>query len=211
MKAVKAVPENRIEVRPYSLEHWEQETNRWESYSFFQTSDWLGVMCNSFKEFSNRSVLLEGSSGRATLLPLVENQKAPMLSTGLSLPYGTYGGPLGEKEKGGVDWEVVETYFKQYHFAAENMTLPPGIPPPKWEGFHLQPRTTQILSLAEKYQDLVDNRFSSSCRRAIRKAERTQLEVSRLQADKHPGCGRCKASNSGALCTGGSWSPALSC
>jgi len=173
------------EVRSLSLPQWEQQRERWKTTSFFQTPQWLAILCDAFAEFHNRSVLLRDSEGRETLLPLVGNKKAPGLYTWLSLPYGTYGGPLPERAYGGVDWEVVEAFLRQQKFSAINLTLPPGTRPPEWNGYRVHTLTTQVLDLREGFEHLRERCFSPACRRAIRKAERGQIEARPLDEPSH--------------------------
>lgn len=143
----------------------------------------MEILCGAFKEFENRSVILHAKEGSALLLPLVENKKGLGLSTWLSLPYGTYGGPIVEQGGGPIDWALVREYLQDRNFAAENMTLPPGVEPPRWQDYTVSPLTTQVLDLRDGYEALY-NGFNRSCRKAIRRAERSQIEIQLLDQDR---------------------------
>ncbi len=173
------------DVQPFSLSQWEKQRERWKALGFFQTPGWLGILCEAFAEFHNRSVLLRDHSGREVLLPLVENRKAPGLHTWLSLPYGTYGGPIPEKSTGGACWKLVETFLREQKFSAINLTLPPGVQAPDWEGYRIRSLTTQVLDLRVGFDRLRQQCFSTACQRAIRKAERGRVEVRTLDKENH--------------------------
>jgi len=170
-----------LKVQPVSVADWKQQADQWESFSFFQTPQWLEAICEAFGEFENRSVVLSDTQGTRVLLPLVENRKAPGLFTWLSLPYGTFGGPIPEVSNRSHSWGLVRQYLKEKKFAAVNLTLPPHFDPPQWPQFHVHALTTQVLDLRPGFEKL-HNDFSSNCRWSIRRAQRTSIEVVPLDA-----------------------------
>ena len=135
------------DVQPLSLSEWEKQCEHWNAFSFFQTPQWVRILCKAFAEFQNRSVILRDQEDREILLPLVENKKAPGLFTWLSLPYGTYGGPIRERSSDGMDWETLRAFLEQQKFSAVNLTLPPGTRAPDWKGYRVRALTTQVLDL----------------------------------------------------------------
>lgn len=170
-------------VQPVSVSEWEREADRWETFSFFQTPQWLDILCKAFDDFQNRTVRLEGPSGVAVLLPLVRSRKAPGLYSWLSLPYGTYGGPLAERGAKSRSWDLVRAYLEGQRFSAVNLTLPPGTRPPDWKGYRVHSLTTQVLDLRPGFSSVMDRCFSAACRRAIRKAERSRIEIRLLEKE----------------------------
>ncbi len=173
------------DAQPLSLSQWDRQQERWKAFSFFQTPGWLEVLCEAFAEFDNRSVLLRDTAGREMLLPLVGNKKAPGLYTWLSIPYGTYGGPLQARSGEAAEWSLVEAFLRRQKFSAINLTLPPGTQPPDWNGYRVHILTTQVLDLREGFEQVRERGFSAACRRAIRKAERAQIEVRPLEEVSH--------------------------
>ena len=101
------IPGEPVESEPVSCEQWKEQAGQWSSRGFFQTPRWVEILCEAFAEFENSSVILYGHDGSKVLLPLVKNRKAPGLYTWLSLPYGTYGGPIPAEGDDSLHWPLV--------------------------------------------------------------------------------------------------------
>lgn len=177
-----------LKAEGYSFSRWKEERDRWRAFSFFQTPEWNEAFCLAFDQFENRSVLLSGPEGNEVLFPIVENRKAPGLYTWLSLPYGCYGGPIFSRqappEQEQAAWSLVSHFLARQGFSAINITLPPGCSAPEWKNYRSRPLTTQVLELERDFEALAESRFSASCRRAIRKAERDRIEARPLGPDE---------------------------
>ena len=172
------------EVQPLSLSEWETEADRWDACCFFQTPQWVEALCEAFPQYKNRSVILHGHSGPSVLLPLVENRKAFGLSSLLSLPHGTYGGPIPQQGSQDFRWDLVECFLQSHPSNSLTITLPPGVTLIEVEGIQTDTITTQLIDLTVGYET-VHRQFRKSCREAIRKAERNQVEVSLVDKNSY--------------------------
>jgi CelD/BcsL family acetyltransferase involved in cellulose biosynthesis len=177
-----------LKVEAYPFSRWKEERERWRAFSFFQTPEWVEAFCLAFDQLENGSVLLSHPEGKEILLPVVENRKAPGLYTWLSLPYGCYGGPILPRQAASAgeiaSWPMVSDFLARQGFSAINITMPPGTNPPEWKNYRARTLTTQVLELERDFEALAESRFSSACRRAIRKAERDRIEARSLGKDE---------------------------
>lgn len=175
-----------FQIESLELSAWKRQADQWDSFSFFQTPEWVEVLCGAFSEFHGRACILQSSASPPVLFPVIENRKGPGLYTWLSLPYGTYGGPIPLRNQSlESSWSLVEAFLAEQGFSAINITLPPQVHAPQWTDYQIKTLTTQVLDLQGGFNQLLERSFTPACKRALRKAERHRLEVKPLKAEHY--------------------------
>ncbi|HEY3344209.1 MAG TPA: GNAT family N-acetyltransferase [Anaerolineaceae bacterium] len=148
----------------------------------FQTPDWTDLMCAT-GQYTDASRLYESANERRFLLPLVRRKSiTPRLSTQGSLPRNWgLGGLVADSP---LHSDTVRCVFDDLSHQAVLQTVitPSPLLAPVWEsgrpeGVLCNPRLTHILDLEGGFEEVWSGRFLSTTRTAIRKAERSNLDV----------------------------------
>ncbi|MBN2325860.1 MAG: GNAT family N-acetyltransferase [Candidatus Omnitrophica bacterium] len=162
------------EEKPWSV--WEQVLDGRVRYSVFQTPLWSNVLdltipgarpCHYWLRFSDES---------EAVLPLFSCKKKFGLSKLESLPWGTYGDLIGNKEIT-LDHRIaaaskIVSLFKplcEITVSPTNMNTIPTINMEIKEP-HIQECTTHILALGDSFEEIWMNQFQARNRTAIRRA-----------------------------------------
>jgi hypothetical protein len=147
----------------------------------FQTPEWTDCLCATGR-YEDASRLYETRDGRRLLVPMVRRTGwASPLRLQASLPYGWgFGGIVASRPLEASD--VAEVLHDLEAVGAARLSLRPNpLSAHAWDegapaGVRRVQRTAHVLDLGGGFTD-VRARFSSSARRAVRRAERSRLAV----------------------------------
>jgi hypothetical protein len=150
----------------------------------FHTPNWIASICESDR-YTDASRLYDFGDGRRLILPLVRRRTAPRSIAGTaSLPYGWgFGGPVGpgavrEDETAAVLADLGRDAALRTSIRPNPLAAAPSESPRGLAAIRIQ-RSAHVLELDGDFGH-IEQRFSDSGRRAIRKAERSSLA---LEAD----------------------------
>jgi hypothetical protein len=167
---------------PAPRDTWEELLARDPNSLIFQTPAWTDMMCST-GHFMDASRLYETASGHRWLLPLVRHKSiVPRLSVQGSLPHNW--GLGGLVSDGPLRPETVRGVFEDLAHQPVMQTLvsPSPLLNAVWESGRPREvlhdtRLTHILDLQGGFDAVWSGRFQSTTRTAIRKAERSNLDV----------------------------------
>jgi len=207
------------DLRVRSLPWDAVDRGRWESIldacpdaGWFETPEWMGILCRTFPDWRGRVLVAEDAGGRTLgILPFVIVRHFGV-QTALSMPFGTAGGPLipgaGGLEPAGprspsrdnpeaVDdaAEVAGALCRSFLREAapwnsrgaqmidlENRALR-ALPPEARSPFRLESATRLVLDLAGGPEEVRARRFEPQRRRQARCADRRGLTVTAAEGE----------------------------
>ena len=166
-----------LEVRildPLYDSDWDRLVMAHPHSNFFHSAAWAKVLCKTYR---HNPVYLRFSrpSKLVALIPLMEIRSAFTGRRGVCLPFSDFCGPLmfDKEESGAVINEVSqlarERNWRYFEIRGGRETLPANATPARQFYGHR-------LSLSDSNEELLA-RFGSAARRAIRKAERSGVDV----------------------------------
>lgn len=184
--------------------HWDF-LEKCESYSYFQTPDWIRVLTTTYLNYKNATCLFQFSDNANILLPLIKVKKIKgLVSTYHSMPFNTYGGMIisdciPAKSVQGQGFQIAD-------WDEKNIQIIKHLESKRWIKFSITPEPlkeslkskvqspklkcilmeTQILRLEKGYKWIWENRFDSKNRNQIRKARKSGLTL----AENIPDSGR---------------------
>ncbi len=145
---------------------------------------WLDAICSS-GEFEDASRLYEGAAGARVVLPLARRRRPlpPSLAPQGSMPEAWgMGGTLADGDLTPRDLALIVDDLRALP-ALRTTVRPNPLKASLWEGATsgrrvvTVPRLAHVLDLAGGPDEVWTQRFASSARRAVRKAQRAELEV----------------------------------
>ena len=148
----------------------------------FQTPAWMDSLCQS-GGYEDASRLYDAGKGRQLLLPMARRKGLPrLLAAEASLPFGWgFGGLLspGELREGEIGAVLADLGSRAI---LQTSIRPNPLESAAWEasapaGIVRVPRTAHVLDLEGGFQRVWENRFGGTARTAVRKAQRSSLEV----------------------------------
>ena len=151
-----------------------------------QTPEWLDCI-TTISPYHDTSRLYRFDDGRQVLLPMVGRLPGPV-SIEASWPFDWgIGGPVVDGTIGARHTEAIYADLVAQH--ALRLTFRPGpFADPAWRAvpspFRATEHTTQIVDLDGGFAQAWSHRFSGNVRRAVRKAERADLEVEVAQGNR---------------------------
>ena len=145
-----------------------------------QTPEWLSCIC-AIGPWSDASRYYEFDDGRRVVLPLVRRSHLPGTAVVASLPYGWgSGGPLADGPVSPDHTRLVWADLLGRGALVRDVRFGPRTPEP-WhaapECFRRTEREVEVLDLTGGFGTVWSERFRSTARTAVRKAERSDLEV----------------------------------
>ena len=144
----------------------------------FQTPEWTDVVCHD-GTWQDSSRLYTLSDGRQAVLPVLSVSRRLRRSADASMPYGWgFGGIL---TAGRVESAVVAAVARELATRpGRSLSVRPGATV-DWEVARLHatpsPRRAHVLDLSGGFEHVWSERFRSQARTAVRKAERSGVEV----------------------------------
>ena len=168
-----------------SLSEHEYFLKNIDSYSYFQSPDWIRVLVSTFPNYQNTTHLFEFSDYSRILFPLMCIKKLKgLFFTYHSMPFNTYGGLLVSQHLSATaEYEEKIRLIQDYicHLQMMKLTITPN--PLDEIRFSLTvphsmiEMSTQILHLQNGYEWIWENRFDSKNRNQIRKARKSGLII----------------------------------
>jgi CelD/BcsL family acetyltransferase involved in cellulose biosynthesis len=144
--------------------------------TFYHTGAWLHPLAQAYPRLSLRCLVAHDGGAPAGYLPFFESRRGPFRAA-WSLPFGTYGGPVGGEEACRGLIEAFERRLSQT-----------GMVEIGWVDFHDTARaagwevvecTTHILDLAGGFDVVWRERFDKARRRRVRRAEESGVTIRR--------------------------------
>ncbi|HEX5132396.1 MAG TPA: GNAT family N-acetyltransferase [Candidatus Krumholzibacteria bacterium] len=153
--------------------------------TFYHTRVWLESLAVAYPRMRPRCALARDGGTVRGFLPFFESPRGPLRSV-WSLPFGTYGGPVGDGD--GVEHALLDVFDAELRR--------PGTLEAGWVDFHnrstgatgtVETATTHVLDLRGGFDTVWRERFDKPRRRRVRRAEEKGVEVRRAggEADIH--------------------------
>lgn len=170
-----------------SPEDWESLWKADPHAGFFQHPAWASALTAAFPKWSLHSVLLSQEGEPVGLLPYFEFKKLGARQI-VSLPFGTYGGPvqkpLPEDFAGAAAEAMVSCLANEAsRLARFEMTVGPTSDAKQSAllqhfGNHQEPAHTHLIDLSQGFDHLWNKAYDKETRTCVRKAEREGVTVS---------------------------------
>jgi CelD/BcsL family acetyltransferase involved in cellulose biosynthesis len=162
------------------LDAWSGELDelaaRASGATFYHTGAWLRALADAYPRMALR-VLLAGQDGTHTaFLPYFETRRGP-LRTLWSLPFGTYGGPVGDAGACAELWREFRSLYSapgviDVGCIDRDSLLEPG----GWEATEL---STHVVDISRGFDHLWHEQFDKPRRRRVRRAVEAGVTVRR--------------------------------
>jgi len=162
--------------RPLAI--WENILNAQASHSFFHTPQWADLLCKVIPGARPDHHWLRFSDGKEAIFPLISLPKKFFLRKLESLPWGTYGGLIGE---GLADEHLraAASSILSWREPVAEIILPPALEEQNRTESSLAWREsfTHTLDLSCGFEELWRERFQPRARTAIRRAQKNGVTV----------------------------------
>lgn len=144
--------------------------------TFYHTRVWLESLAAAYPRLSLRCIAATDGGTPVGFMPLFVSQRGPF-RTLWSLPFGTYGGPVGTGGEA-VDRALLDAFRRE---ASRPWTVEAG-----WVDFHaavadpggsVEAATTHVVDLAGGFDSVWRDRLDKPRRRRVRRAEEQGVEV----------------------------------
>jgi CelD/BcsL family acetyltransferase involved in cellulose biosynthesis len=162
-------------IRNVSESEWWGWLDRCGDTTFFQTPVWAQLVVDSFPDASVETRFFELQDGARVLVPLIKRRRLGGLSVSLeSMPFGTYGGFIGERELARGEVLAILDALRRSHPAVSRLMVTPNplgrfsIP----EDIFVCQNFIHFLRLDEGYDRIWKSRFSRGLRYSVRKSLR---------------------------------------
>jgi hypothetical protein len=190
---VRDIPSEKQAVKvtsPLTAEIWRQVIENDPEALAFQTPEWIHALVAT-GAYTDASRMYEFSRGRCLLLPMVRRTGLPArLATQASMPHSWgMGGLLGS---GSLKAEEVAAVFEDLRRQPVLRTSirPNPIFARAWaegkpEGVISRPMLAHVLDLSGGFDEVWSHRFAGETRTAVRKAEKSSLEITLDRTGEH--------------------------
>jgi CelD/BcsL family acetyltransferase involved in cellulose biosynthesis len=144
--------------------------------TFYHTGAWLRSLADAYPHLSPRCLVADDAGRTTGFLPFFEARRGPF-RTAWSLPFGTYGGPVGDDDA-----------CRRLLLAFEHRLRKPGMIDGGWVDFHgcasapgweATDCSTHIVDLSGGFDVVWRERFDKPRRRRVRRAEEQGVTVRR--------------------------------
>ncbi len=149
--------------------------------SIFQTPIWAGLMTEAFADARAGASLFRLADGARVLWPWVRRRRLGLWDSVESMPFGTYGGFVCEREPARAELWALLAAVKRQARGAWRLLVTPN-PLGRWPVPHdvfPQQNSVHFLNLAEGYDRIWKSRFSRGLRYSVRKALRRGVVAER--------------------------------
>ena len=176
-----------MNVEPLRREVWADLAGRVPDrfLSPFQLPPWMDFQLRTLPRAEDCSLSFRFSDGAVAAVPIVKTRHRLGHASYASLAEDQYGGPLSDRALTDDELKSVYGYLAR-HVTPIRVTLTPTLSeagePPVDERWKMDPATCHLLALPQTYEEWFTKTASESCRRAIRRATRSKLTVSRTKA-----------------------------
>lgn len=153
--------------------------------TFYHTSTWLHSLAAAYPRMHLRCLVAREGSDTVGYLPFFTARHGP-LRTEWSLPFGTYGGPVGTAGES-VERELLAVFRRRL---SAPFTIEAG-----WVDFantsanggHVNQDETHIVDLADGFDAVWNRGFDKARRRRVRRAQEQGVVIRRAQDDADVG------------------------
>ena len=181
---IELTPSLRNEV---SKEKWEQLLSNSSCATVFHSTEWALVLKETYRDLSVKYIVIEDQDGRYVAgMPFVYTRNL-LFSTYLSMPFGTYGGPVvvdGLEEDVaafiGVALQGMTRGIFPFSFSCVLFNTPVSLERAIQNAFPRGRRTrvsTHLIDLGEGFKRLWDFSFDKETRTCARKAVRNGVRI----------------------------------
>lgn len=148
--------------------------------TFFQTPLWAKLLLEGFRDFRVDTRLIELADGGRVLIPLMRRHRLRgTLATLESMPFGTYGGFIGERALSRTEALGILAELRHSRPPVARLMITPqplGRFPIPEDAFHCQ-NFVHFIRLDEGYDRIWKTRFSRGLRYSVRKSLRRGVRV----------------------------------
>lgn len=170
-----------------SKEKWEQLLSSSSGATIFHTREWASVLEETYRDLGVKYIVVEDQDGRYVAgMPFAHNRNL-FFSTFLSMPFGTYGGPivvdgLGEEAAPfvGAALQGITRGILPFSFCCVLFNTPTAFERTIQGAFPHGRRTrvsTHLIDLGEGFNKLWDSSFDKETRTCARKALRNGVTI----------------------------------
>lgn len=189
---IELTPSLRNEV---SKEKWERLLSTSSGATVFHTREWALVLRETYRDLGVKYIVIEDQDGRYVAGMPFAHSRNLLFSTYLSMPFGTYGGPIvidGLEEEvapfvGAALQGVTRDVFP-FSFCCVLYNTPVPLERTVQSAFpHHGRRTrvsTHLVDLGEGFRRLWDSSFDKETRTCARKALRNGVEIVKRQGEE---------------------------
>ena len=190
---IELTPSLRNEV---SKEKWERLLSNSSCATVFHSTDWALVLRETYRDLSVKYIVIEDQDGRYVAgMPFVHTRNL-LFSTYLSMPFGTYGGPVvvdGLEEDVaafiGVALQGVTREIFPFSFSCVLFNTPVPLERAIQNAFPRGRRTrvsTHLIDLGGGFKKLWDFSFDKETRTCARKAVRSGVRIVKSADEEGP-------------------------
>jgi len=148
--------------------------------TFYHTGAWLCSFADAYPRTSLRVLAAYDGESPAAFLPFFESRRGP-LRTLWSLPFGTYGGPVGDGRACAELWREYAALFSSPSVIDLGcIDLDATLPAGGWEAKEL---STHVVDISRGFDHLWHKQFDKPRRRRVRRAEEAGVTVRRAGGD----------------------------
>lgn len=149
--------------------------------TFYHTNAWLASLAEAYPRLASRCLIAHDGSSPVAFLPYFISRRGPLVSL-WSLPFGTYGGPVGDEA---ASAELVRAFLR----ASEGrLVVEAGVVDFNREielpGAVAEPAVTHVVDISGGYDVVWRDRFDKARRRRVRRAQEAGVVVRHAVGDE---------------------------
>jgi len=190
---IELIPSLRNEV---SKEKWEQLLSHSSSATAFHTREWALVLKETYRDLDVKYIVIEDGDGRYVAGMPFAHSRNLLFSTYLSMPFGTYGGPVAidglEEDVApfiGAALQGVTRGILPFSFYCVLYDTHVCLERTIQGAFPHGRRTrvsTHLIDLGAGFRKLWDSEFDKETRTCARKALRSGVKIERCRGEQDP-------------------------
>lgn len=164
------------------LDAWSEELDQLASgadgATFYHTGPWLRALGHAYPRMSLRLLVARDGDVVVAFLPYFETRRGP-LRTLWSLPFGSYGGPVGEARACNELWREYRTLFSSPGVIDVGcIDRDSALTADGWESSEL---STHVVDISRGFDHLWREQFDKPRRRRVRRAVEAGVTVRRAR------------------------------
>ncbi len=172
----------RVPLGKISQERWEKLLKDSPNATIYHTLEWMRVWIETFPSWRGAFILLKRDDNLLAGMPIIEKRRLGLV-TFYSMPYGTYGGLIGEIEEreefGSYLLKSIQGPFKRAYIEDFN-----GLLSGLLKGFSKIEVTTHITKLLPDPDKLWRGRIHKKVREQVRESRRRGVEIKPLEREE---------------------------
>ncbi|HEU4928977.1 MAG TPA: GNAT family N-acetyltransferase [Candidatus Krumholzibacteria bacterium] len=149
--------------------------------TFYHTRAWLESLADAYPRLASRCLIAHDGAAPVAFLPYFVTRRGPFVSL-WSLPFGTYGGPVGQIAAAGDLLRVFRSQSERRLVVEAGLVdFHNDIDP---TGASVEHASTHVVDLSGGYDTVWRDRFDKSRRRRARRAQEAGVVVRRAAGDE---------------------------